>query len=269
MTTSTISFFDRNTRGSVDQLLQGFFNKPEPLPDHHAKIISAPHDPKTFLITCIDSRLQPAAILNYDPGLVLESRPIAAVVPPVEHASDEFMSRMEFRRLKGIKSMLLLTHSDCGGAQTAVAHPDPDLVTDKPLQSVARCAHRSGLNIGRLTREFMDNCGHDHSKASDEMSRALGVQSLRNLMTYPGIAPFDTIEDEIMRGGLDVVLLNYNMKEHSFDHYNVRDGKWEKLEDAVPHFCGKANDCHGCSCTWRIDQNPVEASFRPQMALSA
>jgi carbonic anhydrase len=201
-----------------------------------AKVMASPHNPEVFLICCIDSRIQPNKALDYGPGVTLEYRPIAAVVPPPAEADTDLDSRMAFRRLKDIANIIIVCHSDCGGAQAAIAVPDPDLKNGGDLDIVASSLQRSGLDIPDLSRKFMAASGGDSRAAGDRLAKAVGVQSLKNVLQYKGRDGSATIGDEVRQGKANVLLLFYNLEERSFEQYNAKAGKWAALgqKDSAP-----------------------------------
>lgn len=254
--TNTNPLNEHDVPYTIEKILGLYLTNQSELTPHELDVMKHPHHPDTIFIGCVESRVAANKVLHYEVGHVLQHKPVAAVIPSFEKASDELKEKMAFRRLKGIKNIIVMGHSDCGGAQAATAVPHPDLTVDNPLHIVAHAAHRSGLDIPHLVQKFTAHCCGNTKAAGDELAKAIVVQGLRNLMGYPGIAPHKTVEDEIMQGGLNVVGLFFRLDTQKIDIYDVAKGVWRPLEHAEPHFCAKANNCVGCSCIGRIDQNP-------------
>lgn len=201
----------------------------DPFTAEEAKAMASPHNPEVFLICCIDSRIQPAKVLDYGPGVTLEYRPIAAVVPPPEEADADLSSRMAFRRLKDIDNIIIVCHSDCGGAAAAIAVPDPDPKDGGDLDIVASSLQRSGLDIPKLSKQFLTAANGDSRTAGDTLAKEVGVQSLKNVLQYKGRDGSATIEEEMKSGKANVLLLFYNLEQRSFEQYNAKAGKWAPL----------------------------------------
>ena len=77
--------------------------------------------PKIMVIACCDSRVDPALILQCDPGDLFVVRNVANIVPPYE--KDEMhhgtSAALEFAVcFLGVKHIILLGHSQCGGIQS-------------------------------------------------------------------------------------------------------------------------------------------------------
>jgi carbonic anhydrase len=88
--------------------------------------------PETMVVACCDSRVDPALILQCDPGDLFVVRNVANIVPT--YATDvRFQgtsAALEFGvRLLKVKHLILLGHTQCGGLEAAlnqeeVAHTD-------------------------------------------------------------------------------------------------------------------------------------------------
>lgn len=191
--------------------------------------MTGPQWPDVFLIACIDSRFQPSKALDYGPGVALEHRPIAAVVPPVAEADAALLSRMAFRRLKDVKNIVIIAHSDCGGAQASIEHPHPDLKNGGDIDLVANETHRTGLDIPTLAEKFLKAAKGDVKAAGNMLARETAVQSLKNILGYKGKGDHATIEDEWKAGEVNVVLLFYDLEKQSAEKYDLSKGKWEPL----------------------------------------
>jgi len=185
--------------------------------------------PDIFLICCIDSRFQPDKALDYGPGVALEYRPIAAVVPPASEADAALLSRMAFRRLKDVKNIVIIAHSDCGGAQASINVPDPDIKNGGDLHLVAHETHRTGLDIPKLAPQFLKAAQGDVKEAGNMLAKETAVQSLKNVLGYKGKEPHKTIEDEMKAGDVNVILLYYDLENQTAEKYDLAKGKWEPV----------------------------------------
>lgn len=209
--------------------------------------MAEPHSPECFLVCCIDSRFQPAKALDYGPGIALEYRQIACAVPPEASAGPDLMARLAFRRLNNIGSIVLVTHTDCGGAQAALKVPQPDFNGDDDLHAVAAVVHRTGLNIPVLGADFLRAEEGSLRKAGDRLARAVGVKAFNNLMGYKGREGYATIADEVKAGALDVKLLHYDLERQSFEIYSPLKGKWEPKKGGGRILGGIAKSSQACA----------------------
>lgn len=88
------------------------------------KSLSSGQEPKVMIVGCCDSRVDPALILQCDPGDLFITRNVANIVPPFE--KDEHYhgtsAALEFaiRYLK-VEHLILLGHSQCGGIKALIS----------------------------------------------------------------------------------------------------------------------------------------------------
>lgn len=129
-------------------------------------------NPATMVVACCDSRVDPALILNCDPGDLFVVRNVANIIPPYE--KDEMhhgtSAALEFGIcfLK-VEQLIILGHSQCGGIQALLEsdHSKPNDFID---------------NWVSLIKTDLTDLGH-----SDECAQAALHQSHRNCMTFPWI----------------------------------------------------------------------------------
>ncbi|MBX3709628.1 MAG: carbonic anhydrase [Gammaproteobacteria bacterium] len=81
--------------------------------------------PQIMIVACCDSRVDPALILQCDPGDLFVVRNVANIVPPYEkdEAHHGTSAALEFGvRFLEVKHLILLGHSQCGGIQALLSH---------------------------------------------------------------------------------------------------------------------------------------------------
>lgn len=136
-------------------------NKPvmELLADHGQK-------PKIMVIACCDSRVDPALILQCDPGDLFVVRNVANIVPPFEKdaAHHGTSAALEFgiRYLK-VKHLILLGHSQCGGIQALIndagAEQNDFITSWVSIIKTDICSTKNPDDCARLAlRQSYDNC---------------------------------------------------------------------------------------------------------------
>src|ERR1700722_138423 len=79
--------------------------------------------PEVMMVACCDSRVDPALILQCDPGDLFVVRNVANIVPPYEkdEAHHGTSAALEFGiDILQVKHLILLGHSQCGGIQALV-----------------------------------------------------------------------------------------------------------------------------------------------------
>lgn len=123
--------------------------------------------PEMMVVACCDSRVDPALILQCDPGDLFVVRNVANIVPPFERdeAHHGTSAALEFGICHlGIANLVLLGHSQCGGIQTLIrgdAAPQDDFITDwVSIVKSDRCAGGGDVDAyaKRALQKSYDNC---------------------------------------------------------------------------------------------------------------
>jgi carbonic anhydrase len=137
--------------------------------------------PPIMVISCCDSRVDPATIFDTVPGQVFALRNVANLVPPYETGGGlhGVSAAIEFGVLGlGVKHIVVLGHAQCGGIKAAL----------------------EGGDLGLPGRSFVDDWVDIIRDARDEVvaatpadpQRALELDSIRvslkNLRSFPFIA---------------------------------------------------------------------------------
>ena len=136
--------------------------------------------PKTLVIGCVDSRVDPGRIFDSGPGEMLTIRNVANLVPPYapDAAYHGTSAAIEFgvRRLE-IPHLVVLGHGLCGGVQALLnGAPEETHEFVAPWMSMAQEARSRALE--EATPEARQRrCEHEVIKVS-----------LKHLMTFPWIA---------------------------------------------------------------------------------
>lgn len=136
--------------------------------------------PEYLVISCSDSRADPATIFNAGPGELFVVRNVAGIVPPFEsdagHHGTSAAIAFAVTALK-VKNILVLGHAQCGGIAAAL---DRKVAAGVPfLQSWIE-----------LLAPVIDRSVHigDHAQRHVAMERDAIRLSLQNLMTFPFVA---------------------------------------------------------------------------------
>lgn len=140
--------------------------------------------PKTMIIGCADSRVDPSTIFSAGPGELFIVRNVAALVPPYGEATGYHgtSAALEFAIIVlGISNLVVMGHSSCGGVAAALA---------------ARDAKPVGRYIGpwvALLNDTRDALLAANPDASDQdlqdaLERRAVECSINNLMTFPFVS---------------------------------------------------------------------------------
>jgi carbonic anhydrase len=147
----------------------------------YSRLSTSGQTPKTMLIGCSDSRVDPAILTGASPGELFVVRNVANLVPPCEAFSHGFhgtSSSLEFavKNLK-VENIIILGHRQCGGIRALMRPPEHD-------SFIARW-----MSIAKEAREIVLA---EHPEADEETQWRFAEMesmkvSLRNLMTFPFI----------------------------------------------------------------------------------
>ncbi len=136
--------------------------------------------PDYLVISCSDSRADPATIFGAAPGELFVVRNVAGIVPPFEpdtgyHGTSAALAFAVLRL--GVKHVVVLGHAQCGGVAAAL---DGSLADDVPFL---------GHWIA-LLEPALQHSAHlaDPAARSAAMERDCVRLSLDNLMSFPFIA---------------------------------------------------------------------------------
>ena len=136
--------------------------------------------PKTLVLACVDSRVDPAMIFDTAPGEVLTVRNVANLVPPYAPDSGHHSTSasLEFGvRVLEVRHLMVLGHGSCGGVRALLdGAPEQAHEFVAPWMSIAEPARVRALRCAS-SEERQQLCEHE----------VVGV-SLANLMTFPWIA---------------------------------------------------------------------------------
>ncbi len=136
--------------------------------------------PKALVISCVDSRVDPAVIFDATHGEILTVRNVANLVPPYapDVAYHGTSAALEFGvQVLGIPHVIVLGHSQCGGIRALLAGSAEgahDFI--EPWMSIAREARYKALTCTTPDAQQLC-CEHEAIKVS-----------LQNLMGFPWIA---------------------------------------------------------------------------------
>ncbi|HEX4975538.1 MAG TPA: carbonic anhydrase [Pseudomonadales bacterium] len=176
------------------ELIEGFkrFKKKfvEGKSDQYQALAQQGQSPKALIISCCDSRVDPALTLDCDPGDLFVVRNVANLVPPYnrERLYASTSAALEFGILSlNIEHIIIMGHSTCAGIKAVLekarAHRRGK-ISETPASSVDQWMS----NAITAAEETIEE--NDHIPEEDQhciCSRKSLVKSLENLKTYPWI----------------------------------------------------------------------------------
>lgn len=196
---------DKLQKQGYSKFLKKYFEKNKDLFDELAKT----QKPETMIITCSDSRINPALLLDANPGELFISRNIGNVVPPYQPSRGSTQAAIEYAvNALNVKKIVILGHSNCG----ACAHMYHEHKEDEPeLKHVDHWLE----NINVAKSAAMLEVHADSSKNLFELTEKHNiVSSLRKLMEYP------YIQDRIVKNEIELIGWWYDIGSGKVEVYD-------------------------------------------------
>ena len=135
--------------------------------------------PQVMVISCSDSRVDPAQIFDLAPGEIFVVRNVAALVPPHETSPGQHgvSAAVEFA------VQFVMGHGLCGGCQAALTRS----LHDNPAGEGGFVANWVSL-LDEVRGPIAERLGTTGRMAELEMELAAVKVSLENLLTFPFVA---------------------------------------------------------------------------------
>nr|KAJ3421019.1 hypothetical protein HK105_004698 [Polyrhizophydium stewartii] len=173
--------------------------------------------PKTVIIGCCDSRVDPALLTGSDPGDLFVIRNVANLVMP--YCSDAGIhgvaAALEFAVLVlGVENIIVLGHSKCGGINALLRGVPPNFEFISPWMSIAQRAKEKTLKY------FGDRSEEEQQRACEHASI---LQSIENLITYPWL------RERLEKGQLNVTGWYFDFETGDLLGYNPETLAFERL----------------------------------------
>lgn len=156
--------------------------------------------PRTMVIACSDSRVDPAQIFDTRPGEIFVVRNVAALVPPYETTAGRHgvSAAVEFAVLAlGVSDILVMGHGRCGGCAAALHRTVADALPGEG----GFVAHWVDM-LDEARAEVAAEFGTEGRAAERAMEEAAVKVSLANLMSFPFVAERVEAGTLRLRGGL-------------------------------------------------------------------
>ncbi|MEQ1722173.1 MAG: carbonic anhydrase [Pseudobdellovibrio sp.] len=188
--------------------------------DVYQRLSSDGQTPKTLLIGCSDSRVDPAILTDGAPGELFVIRNVANLVPPCEPAGVGLhgtSSAIEFAvvNLK-VENIIVLGHRQCGGINALMSG-----ATDDPKSFVGKwmsIAEEARKNIIRIYPDA------DHDTKWRMAEKESIKVSIKNLRTFP------FIQEAIKTRDMNVVGIYFDLEQGELSEYDEASNEFKRLE---------------------------------------
>jgi len=144
--------------------------------------LSKRQKPHTLMITCSDSRINPALLLNAQPGELFIARNIGNVVPPYLPAKGSTQAAIEYAiNALDIPKIVILGHSNCGACAYMYHKPKED---EPELPHVIQWLK---YIIPAKNAAMLEVNANHHKNIFELTEKHNVIVSLQRLMEYPYI----------------------------------------------------------------------------------
>lgn len=186
------------------------------------RLSSIGQTPKTLLIGCSDSRVDPAIMTGASPGELFVVRNVANLVPPCEPATVGFhgtSSAIEFAVMDlKVENVIILGHSQCGGIRALMQGPDKTHGFTTQWMSIAHEAREQVL----AEAEVIPPADEMELRRRAEMA-SLKI-SLKNLRTFP------FVREAVETRQMNVIGVYFDLERGHLWEYDDSTGNFRRLE---------------------------------------
>lgn len=158
----------------------------------YRQLVQEGQTPKILVVACCDSRVDPALVLNCEPGDLFVIRNVANLVPPDESRSSGrhgTSAALDYGvRTLGVEHIIVLGHAHCGGISALMKGQRTD--GDSFISSWMRLAQDA---LTQVDRDMPAIAEEQRQRACEQQAI---LSSLENLMS------FDWIRERVAQGGL-------------------------------------------------------------------
>lgn len=188
----------------------------------YRRLVSQGQKPKVAVIACADSRVDPAIVLQVEPGDIFAIRNVANLVPPFEVDEEGDVSyhgtsaALEFAvEVLGVEHIVVFGHAHCAGIQAMIDNQQQGKIAGRFIHAwtaiAAQAFHRAKTIDPNVSGEALARC----------CERQAVLVSLENLMSFPFIQErVDAGTLEIHGWYLDIVegeLMAYDPQRATFE----------------------------------------------------
>lgn len=189
----------------------------------YEKLSVGGQSPKTLIIGCSDSRVDPAILTSASPGDLFVVRNVANLVPPYETAGGHHgvSAAIEFATVQlKVENIIILGHRQCGGiralmSQTSKSTPNGEHSFINTWVQIAKPAKERVLEK-HSEEDFENQCRH----CEKESVRI----SLENLQTFP------FVREAIQNRNLNLIGVYFDLENGDLLEYDFESQGFKSID---------------------------------------
>ncbi len=202
---------------SIEKIIQGYhtFREKYALGDNSIMENLATHGqkPEIMVIACCDSRVDPALVLQCEPGDLFIVRNVANIVPPyeVDDKHHGTSAALEFGICYlNVKHLIIFGHSQCGGMQA--------LFNSTELKQDDFISHWTSS---------VKNIDPSNFKDADSLGKQALLNSQQNCLTFPWI------KQRVEQNKLSIHLWFFDIKNGEISNYSPTNKQYQPLTKSL------------------------------------
>lgn len=192
--------------------------------DLYRRLVREGQKPKIAMIACADSRVDPAIVLQADPGDIFAIRNVANLVPPFEEEVAGEISyhgtsaALEFAvEQLGVEHVVVFGHAHCSGVKAMVSGREGTPVAGRFVPAWTSIVDKA------YTMAKTKNPAAEGDELDRCCERQAVLVSLENLMTFP------FIRERVEAGTLEIHGWYLDIAEGELAHYNPAKDQFETV----------------------------------------
>lgn len=184
------------------------------------RLASQGQTPKTLMIGCCDSRVDPAVLTGASPGELFVVRNVANLVPPCETSFNSFhgtSSALEFAVMNlKVENIIILGHRQCGGIRALMQEP----LNHEPANYISKWMH--------IAYEAKQKVLEKSYASDEEMFKAAEMESikvsLKNLLTFP------FVKEAVDNGTLHLIGIYFDLEQGELWELDHKSNQFAQLK---------------------------------------
>lgn len=189
----------------------------------YQNLVEKGQSPTALVIACADSRVDPAIVLQADPGDIFSIRNVANVVPPYEDQDDVTYhgtsAAIEFAVDKlGVKNVVVFGHAHCAGVKAMINGQEGNPIDGHFLPCWTSIINK-GYELAKKKNPSAEGAELDRC-----CERQSVIVSLENLMTFP------FVRSRVERGELEIHGWYLDIAKGEMSRYDKDSDKFIKVE---------------------------------------
>jgi len=178
--------------------------------------------PKTLLISCSDSRVDPSIIMQIGPGEIFAVRNVGNLVPPYEKDTHHHgvSSALEYGvKVLKVENIMIMGHAHCGAIQAAID-------TENNQEALGTDFVHHWIGMVHNTFENPGCCAESikaGNRIPEEIEKASIVNSMNNLME------FDFIKERVENKTLKIYGLHFDIESGTMTAFDRKTGEFGPL----------------------------------------